>query len=105
MKLGNLSFEIAARGHVHALLRLRELTYGEELGYGVAAAEWTSLDERAYHLLALSDDGVAVGAMRLLGPAARPFEMEESLELERFLRPGHPPGEITRFCIAPAFRR
>lgn len=43
--------------------------------------------------------------VRLLGPTGRPFEMETSLDLTPFLRPGHPPGETTRFCIAAPFRR
>lgn len=100
-----LTFEIAGPERRDAILLLRKVTYCDELGYEPVAAEWGVLDERASHLLALTDDGTAVGGMRLLGPAARPFEMETSLNLEAFLRPAHPPAEVTRFCIAPGFRR
>jgi predicted GNAT family N-acyltransferase len=105
MKPSSLTLEIAGPERREAILSLRNLTYCIELGYEAAVAEWTPLDDRACHLVAFTEDGAAVGSMRLLGPASRPFEMEQSLDLNPFLRVGHPPGEITRFCIAPAFRR
>ena len=105
MRLGGLRFEIGGPNRREGILQLRTAIYADELGYGRQAAEWGPTDERAIHLLAISDAGAPIAMMRLLGPTARPFEMETSFDPSRFLRPTHPPAEITRFCIAPAFRR
>jgi hypothetical protein len=105
VKVGRLCFEVAGPDRREAILRLRQAVYGDELGYGARAVEWGPIDERAIQLLATSATGEAVGMIRLLGPKGRPFEMETSLDLAPFLRPGHPPGETTRFCIAAPFRR
>lgn len=100
-----MSFEVAGPRRREAILQLRQAVYGDELGYGPRAVEWGPIDERAIHLLAMSEAGEAVGTIRLLGPTARPFEMETSLDLTPFLHPGHRPGETTRLCIAAPFRR
>jgi hypothetical protein len=105
MESNDLSFEASGPSRRETIVRLRTAVYGKELGYGPAAFEWGPTDERATHLLALSDGSAAVAMMRLLGPVARPFEMETSLDLNSFLRLGHPTAEITRFCIALPFRR
>jgi predicted GNAT family N-acyltransferase len=105
VEFGRLCFEVAGPYRREAILQLRQAVYGDELGYGPRAVEWGPIDERATHLLATSATGEAVGMIRLLGPTGRPFEMETSLDLTPFLRPGHPPGETTRFCIAAPFRR
>jgi len=86
------------------IVALRATVYGGELGYGAEAFDWGPMDDRAFHLLALDEKESAVAAMRLLGPEARPFELETSVALEPHLRTGHRPGEITRFCIAQEFR-
>jgi hypothetical protein len=105
VKIGRLCFEVAGPHRREAILQLRQAVYGDELGYGPQAVEWGPIDERAIQLLATTETGEAVGMIRLLGPKGRPFEMETSLDLTPFLRPGHPPGETTRFCIAAPFRR
>ncbi|MGD0946658.1 MAG: GNAT family N-acyltransferase [Candidatus Binatia bacterium] len=105
MESWRLCFEVAGPHRREAILQLRQAVYGDELGYGPRAVEWGPIDERAIHLLAMSEAGEAVGMIRLLGPTGRPFEMETSLDLTPFLRPGHPPGETTRLCIAAPFRR
>ena len=95
----------AGRGcHREEILRLRRDTYCCELGYGAEAACWTALDDRATQVVALTRDGQAAAAMRLLGPHDRPFELENNVNLPEFLRSGHPPGEVTRFCIAAKHR-
>jgi hypothetical protein len=104
MRFGRFTFAIAEPGQREAVLEVRRAVYGEELGYGETATEWADLDNRAIHLLAFLQ-GEPIATMRLLGPNARPFELETSLNLSPFLRSNHPPGEITRFCITPTYRK
>lgn len=103
VRLDGLTFEIAGSERREAILQLRGAIYRDELRYPAEAAEWGAADNKALHLIAFAGD-VPVGAMRLLGPSSRPFELEGSVDLSPFVRAEHPPGEITRFCVVREFR-
>lgn len=87
-------------------LEIRRRVYMEELGFALGGTgPGDSHDARALHLVARTETGEAVASLRLLEPTARPFEIEQFIDLSAHLNPSWRPAEITRLCILAAHRR
>jgi hypothetical protein len=84
-------------------LRVREIVYCQELGYrwGSPSDEY---DSRAILCLVRSVNGEAIGSFRIVGPTARPFEVDRFLRLDEILPPNSRPAEMNRFCVLAPYR-
>lgn len=90
-----LIFKIADERERSQALELRRTVYEEELGHdGI-----DRFDEAAYHLVACDSDGNVAAALRVVGPAQRPFDFEQIVVLSDYLPDNRSPGEISRFCV------
>ena len=87
-------------------LGIRRRVYVEEFGFDLGGSgPADAIDQRAHHLVARTESGEAVAALRMLDAAARPFEIEQFLDLQPHLAPACRPAEITRLCILAPYRR
>ncbi len=64
-----------------------------------------SMDSVAHHLVALTPNGRMVGTIRLIGAEARPFPVEDHVNLAAILSADRAVGLLDHFAIAPEFRR
>lgn len=98
--LGGLTFKLANTAEQALAVALREQVYTKDLG----AVPKDNLDQTAYHLVALNDAGAVVGAVRLLGPEHRPFDLERFVPISSFLPEPSAVGLIGRLCVRPDYR-
>jgi len=99
--LDGLTFKVADVLERDRAFELRGRVYREELGHDGL----DGFDEHAHHLIAIDRDGKLLAALRIVGPDQRPFDMERLVTLADFLPGDRVPGELSRFCVDPAFRR
>lgn len=98
--------EVVSGADVERAIEIRRHVYIEEFGYDLGGAgPRDALDDRAFHLLATTAGDEPVGSLRFLDAPARPFEIEAFLDLTPYLDPRRHPAEITRLCVAAAYRR
>ena len=84
-------------------LLVRYRVYCEELGYRWDTAE-DSFDARADICAIRARDGAAIASLRILGPEARPFEVERFARIDHLAPQQSRLAEISRFCVLPPFR-
>lgn len=90
-----LTFKVADDSERERALDLRRHIYLEELGDpGI-----DDFDRVAAHLIAVDREGLAVAALRVVGPRYRPFDLERFVRLEGVLPNDSNPAEVSRFCI------
>ena len=86
-----------------AALEVREQLYCNELGY-----RWESREDRfdagATIAVIRTQDGRVIGSIRIVGPEARPFEIEKYIPIGDILPQDSRPAEVNRYCVVPAFR-
>ena len=97
----NLTFKLASGPERTEAIRLRKELYQEELGYHGS----DEFDDDAHQLIAVDEDGQIVGAIRILDPLQRPFEIERFVNIESILGDNRTPGQIGGFWIRTADRR
>jgi len=85
-------------------LRVRQQVYCEELGYNWQSPE-DGLDARGTLCVVRNKDEEAIASLRIVGPEARPYEIERFISVEHILPPDSRAAELNRFCILPAYRR
>jgi N-acyl-L-homoserine lactone synthetase len=95
-----LTFKVANAFERDRALALRRHVYTDE--HGNAGID--QLDAIATHLVAVDSHGTVVSALRVLGPAQRPFDLERFASLETILPTNSRPAEISRFCVAKSHR-
>ena len=92
-------FEVASRETLQAAVRLQQTIYNRDRGH----TPHEKIDAHAQHFVAIVADTV-VGYFRLLGPEARPFDFEDSVDVDRLLGVGARPALVGRLCIDPSYR-
>lgn len=75
-----LTFGVADAAERPLALDLRRIVYQEEFGHPPV----DELDERAYHLIARSQNGEIIATLRIVGPDQRPFDIERYVDLSAF---------------------
>lgn len=100
MTRSGLVFEQAGPTTLTEALRFRDAVYTRDRGYLPS----NRMDAEAQHFVAIASQQV-VGYSRLLGPAARPFDFEESVDLGPLLGPAAKPALVGRLCVHPAYRQ
>ena len=98
--LGGLIFKVANPAEQALAVALRAQVYIRDLG----TLPKDELDQTAHHLVALNETGEVVGAVRLVGPEGRPFDLEQFVPLSSFLPEGNAVGLIGRLCVRPDYR-
>lgn len=99
--LEGLTFKVADGRERVLALELRERIYAAELGN----AGLDSFDDVAVHLVAATEAGQVVAALRLVRPEHRPFDLEHYVDLSSMLGADRRPAEVSRFCVEPARRQ
>ncbi len=84
-------------------LSVRYQVYCEELGYKWNSAQ-DEFDAQAVICVVRTGDGSAVASLRIVGPEARPFEVEKFVSIEDILPANSWPAELNRFCVLPHLR-
>lgn len=96
-----IRFKLADSRERARAVAMRRVIYAAELGsQGVDA-----FDQVADHLIALDAGGEIISALRIIGPAVRPLEIEGYVQLSRFIDPGRVPAQIGGFWVRPDQRR
>lgn len=85
-------------------LEVRRQVYCDELGYKWELAE-DGFDVRASICVVRTGKGRPIASLRIVGPRDRPLEVEQFVQIDDILPPNSRPGEISRFCVLPPFRR
>lgn len=102
--VGDVVFKEIGAAELPLALGVRRSVYVDELGYDAGAILSDPLDERAHHFLALTRRGKAIAAMRMLNWDARPFELEDYVDVADLSRPDGLAAEISRLCILSEYR-
>ena len=95
-----LVFKVADDAEREHALALRRRIYSSELGCDGT----DEFDDRADHLVACSESGEVLAALRVVRPGNGPFECEKYVTLSQFISPGRFPAEVSRFCVEPERR-
>lgn len=95
-----LTFKVADATERRLALELRRAVYEDEFGH----APDQLLDERAHHLVACSEDGEVVAALRILGPEHRPFDIESCVDLSALLPGPRSLALVGGLCVRHDFR-
>ncbi len=90
-----LTFKVADAVERSLALDLRRVVYREEFGH----VPIDDLDERAYHLIARSDNGEIIATLRVIGPDQRPFDIERYVDLAAFFPPQRAVALVGGLCI------
>jgi N-acyl-L-homoserine lactone synthetase len=103
---GGFRCDVAMGADIERAIAVRRLVYIDEFGFAFGGGgPRDSFDDRAYHLLATTAADEPVGSLRFLDAPARPFEIEEFLDITSLLPADRHPAEITRLCILAEYRK
>jgi predicted GNAT family N-acyltransferase len=100
MMAEDFDFRLAGPELLAEVLRFRESVYAQDLGHIPRDGN----EAVASHFVAQLPSGGVVACFRLLGPEARPFDFESSVDLDRLLGPGARPALVGRLCVHPSYR-
>ena len=101
MVVGGGLFRVAGGDLIDEVLRFRESVYARDLGHVPRDGN----EESACHFVAQMPSGIIVASFRLLGPEARPFDLESSVDLGLLLGPDARPALVGRLCTHPGYRK
>ena len=93
--LEGLTFKVADAAERPLALALRRVVYQEEFGH----LPVDDLDERAYHLVARSQNGEIIATLRIVGPEQRPFDIERYVDLGAFFPAERSLALVGGLCI------
>ena len=94
-------FKVAEGPEARRAIELRATIYATERGNPGTDAR----DSSAIHLVALSDTGEVVAAMRVIPNDQRPFDLEDSFDLATLVPPVGTSCEVSRFVVGADSRR
>jgi len=95
-----LTFKVAEAEERAAALDLCRQVYQEDLGH----VPIDGRDDIANHLIAVDTRGDVVAGFRVVGPESRPFDFEQSVDLDAILGPARRPALIGRLTIRREYR-
>ena len=98
--LEGLTFKVADAAERPLALALRREVYHEEFGH----LPVDDLDERAYHLVARSENGEIIATLRIVGPEQRPFDIERYVDLGAFFPAERSLALVGGLCIGRDYR-
>jgi len=98
--LEGLTFKCAGRHERQLAFEFRRAIYEEEFG----RLPIDNLDEVAHHLIAANSAGEIVATVRIVGPDQRPFDLEQLVDLAKFIPSERSPAMIGRLCIRSDYR-
>lgn len=93
--ISGLTFKVADPDEVEAARALQRATFVEHHGQFVHDA-W---EDGATHFVVYDRRREVVATFRLVGPDQRPFDLEQTVDLSRVLKPGRVPALVGRLCI------
>ena len=97
MKAPHFTFGVADASTLPEALRLRDAVYTRDLGH----VPQDEMERYAKYLIAVLPPSRVVACFRFLGPCARPFDLECSVDLVSLLGSESRPALVGRLCVDP----
>ena len=101
MTAAELAFSVAGPLTLPGALRLRDAVYTRDLGH----VPQDEMEAFATYLVAIARTEQVVACVRFLGPEARPFDLESSVDLVDLLGRESRPALVGRLCVDPGNRQ
>jgi predicted GNAT family N-acyltransferase len=98
--LQEFRFEVADPSTRIAAKALFERVYAADVGF----VPQDDFDSRGAHLVAISASGDVASCLRFLGAEERPFDIEDSCQIEQIVGHNASPALIGRFSVAESYR-